>query len=83
MRSAPGAGGGGPAGAARAAPPKRQPGFSIVNPRSRRRVVAGAKLALVSGSVSPTPARAAATTRDDGDANNDDNDDERTEEREL
>lgn len=93
------AGGGGPlsksptrgaAGGPRAAPPKRQPGFSIVNPRARRRVVTGAKLAASSAtsatsaaeplsSVSP---RLSPTARNEDDNNDGDgDDDDETEER--
>jgi hypothetical protein len=90
-------GGGGPlsksptrgaAGGPRAAPPKRQPGFSIVNPRARRRVVTGAKLAASSATSAAEPLssvspRLSPTARNDDDHNGgDDNDsDDETEDR--
>jgi hypothetical protein len=76
---------GGAAAARAAAPPKRQPGFSIVNPRSRRRVLTGAKLASASGAAgaaSTAPREGGAEGhRGDGDPRNDEEDDDATEER--
>jgi hypothetical protein len=80
----------GAAAAARSAPPKRLPGMSIVNPRSRRRVITGAK--LVHAPVSPSSASAAtaaaaasSTARPTHNDDNDDNDDDddATEERNV